>query len=73
MAFLIVRIEHSYANQMLQCVVDKDRIGWKRIKDSLPKDIKQRVLSKEQQQRLMFKEFRYFGWCTVRPAAEGKG
>ncbi len=55
------------ANEMLQCYVDGDRQGWKKIRDSLPADIKQSVLDKEQQQRLMFREFRFYAWCTVRP------
>ena len=62
-----MRPEHKAANQMLQCFVDGDRDGWKKIRDSLPADIKLTVLAREQEQRLMFREFRYYGWCNVRP------
>lgn len=61
---------YERANAMLQCAVNKDRQGWKMIRDSLPEDIKPHVMRREQEQRLMFKEYRYFGWCTVRPDKE---
>jgi hypothetical protein len=62
-----MRPEHEAANQMLQCFVDGDREGWRKIRDSLPADIKPFVRAREQEQRLMFKEHRYYGWCNVRP------
>lgn len=62
-------VEHEAANRLIQCYVDGDREGWKAIRDGLSPDIRETALSLEKRQRLMFEfdDYRYLGWCTVRP------
>ena len=64
-----MRPEHEAANRLLQCYVEGDREGWKAERDSLPEAIKAPALALEKQQRLMFEfeDYRYLGWCSVRP------
>lgn len=61
---------HDAANRLLQCYIDGDRDGWKAIRDGLSDEVRPFALGLEKQQRLMFEhnDFRYLGWCTVRPS-----
>lgn len=64
---------HEAANRLLQCYVDGDRAGWKSVRDGVPCETRETVLALEKRQRLMFEfdDYRYLGWCTVRPG-DGK-
>ncbi len=60
-----MRPEHLAANAVLAEYPDVKAM--KRVFDQYDRGIRSVVAPLVKRQRLMFREFRYFGWCDVRP------